>query len=416
MIGKIKISNRASFGPICAYVVGEEKEAEVLATHGVRGTSAAHMAADFDTQRALNPALGRAVMHVALAWPAEEKQMSNELMLTLTQAWMKEMKIDAAGTQWSLTRHHETSHPHGHLILNRVDNEGGTVSDQHNYRNSMDACRKLEKQYGLVSAPEVGQDKRRAVREQLPARDAAKLYVQDALSRHLPQVTSPAELVKALQRDGIGVQTNYQKQRLQAVVFEYEGHYLKGSELGRSYSGNNLAKTIEAQRDQVQQQHAAVSVAGAQYGQFGAELEAFGQAYGAHKQQAEDAVRRAQERQAQEQQAQAEQHAAEQARQGMLAREQERVQIEQRAGHILQTNPRINTIADFEAALQAQGVAVRLVEGKRRLSLQGSANEFTTTDIRPGGRPLNEQVVNQIEANNRAKPKEQTKSYDQERD
>jgi hypothetical protein len=43
-------------------------------------------------------------MHVALAWAPEEKGMSNELMLELTRAWMKEMKIDPENTQWSLER------------------------------------------------------------------------------------------------------------------------------------------------------------------------------------------------------------------------------------------------------------------------------------------------------------------------
>jgi hypothetical protein len=38
------------------------------------------------------------------------------------------------------------------LIVSRVDNDGATISDQHNYRKSMEACRTLEKQYGLVSA------------------------------------------------------------------------------------------------------------------------------------------------------------------------------------------------------------------------------------------------------------------------
>jgi hypothetical protein len=172
------------------------------------------------------------------------------------------------------------------------------VSDQHNYRHSLEACRQLEKQYGLVSAQEVSQDNRRAVREQLPERAAAKLYVQDALSRHLPHATSAEELTEAMRRDGIGVQATYQKERLQAVVFEYEGQHLKGSELGRAYSGNNLAKTIEAQQEQVQQQRTELSTAGQQYGQHRLELdlEAFGREYAAQKQQAEKAEKQAQER------------------------------------------------------------------------------------------------------------------------
>lgn len=302
MIGKVKIGK--SFGGICRYVFGEEKGAEVLVSEGVRGTSAAHMAADFNAQRELNPNLGKAVMHVALAWPAEEKeQLSNERMEEIARAYLKAMKVDPEGTQWALVRHRDQAHPHAHLIVNRVANDGATISDQHNYRNSLEACRKLEKQYGLVSAQEVSQDNRRAVREQLPERAAAKLYVQDALSRHLPHATSTEELTAALQRDGIGVQATYQKGKLQAVVFEHAGQHLKGSELGRGYSGNNLAKTLDAQRDQVQQQRAELSTAGQQYGQhrLELELEAFGREYAAQKQQAEKEQKQAQERTAPQQ-------------------------------------------------------------------------------------------------------------------
>jgi hypothetical protein len=301
MIGKVTIGK--SFSGICRYVFGEDKQAEVLTTEGVRGTSATSMAADFNAQRELHPQLGKAVMHVALAWPAEETaQLSNERMRELARAYLKEMKVDAGNTQWALVRHKDQAHPHAHLIVNRVDNDGATISDQHNYRNSLEACRKLEKQYGLVSAQEVSQDNRRAQREELPARAAAKLYVQDALSRHLPHATSTEELTEALQRDGIGVQAKYQKGQLQAVVFEHEGQYLKGSELSRAYSGNNLAKTIEAQREQVQQQRVALSTAGQAYGQHRLELdlEVFGREYAAQKQQAEQEQAEKAQKQAQE--------------------------------------------------------------------------------------------------------------------
>ena len=295
MIGKVKIGK--SFGGICRYVFAEDKQAEVLTAEGVRGTSAAVMAADFNAQRELNPNLGRAVMHVALAWPPGEA-LSNDQMAELARAYLTEMKVDPEGTQWALVRHKDQAHPHAHLIVNRVDNAGATVSDQHNYRQSMEACRKLEKQYGLVSAQEVSQDNRRAQREELPARAAAKLYVQDALSRHLPHATTTEELTEAMQRDGIRVQATYQKGQLQAVVFEHEGHHLKGSEVGRAYSGKHLAETIAAQREQVQQQRAELSTAGEQYGQhrLALDLEAFGREYAAQQQQAEREQKQAQER------------------------------------------------------------------------------------------------------------------------
>lgn len=300
MIGKVKIGR--SFGGICRYVFEEDKQAEVLAAEGVRGMSAASMTADFNAQRELNPNLGRAVLHVALAWaPGEE--LSNAHMVELARAYLTEMKVDPEGTQWALVRHRDQAHPHAHLIVNRIDHDGATVSDQHNYQNSINACRKLEKQYGLVSAQEVSQDNRRAQREELPARAAAKLYVQDALSRHLPHATSPEELTDAMRRDGIGVQATYQKGWLQAVVFEHAGQHLKGSEVGRAYSGKHLAETIAAQRNQVAQQRAELGAAGEQYGQhrLALNLEAFGREYAAQQHRAENDRKQAQERTAAQQ-------------------------------------------------------------------------------------------------------------------
>ena len=294
MIGDILISDNPSFGHICAYVAGETKKAEVLATHGVRETSWADMAEDFDVQKADNPKLTRAVMHVALAWSPRDQAISNELMVELTRAWMTGMNIDPDNTQWSLTRHNNTKHPHGHLVINRVDNDGRTIPDKKNYDKTVEVCRKLEKQYGLVNAKEAGLDTRRAKREELPKRDAAKLYVQDSESRHEPHAAYDHELLAAMKSDGINAQTKYQGGKLQAVVFEYQGYYFKGSELGRECSGNNLAKTIDAQRDSVLAERAAVSAAAQRVGKVSAGLKAFLQPYGAQKQADEKAAQQAQ--------------------------------------------------------------------------------------------------------------------------
>ena len=292
MIGEILISNNPSFDHICAYVAREEKEGEILAVNGVRDTSAADMAEDFDVQRELRPKLGRAVMHVALAWPPEEKAMSNALMLELTLAWMKEMKIDPENTQWSLTRHNDKKHPHGHLIINRVDNDGAVVSDQKNYNKSVAACRKLEKQYGLVNAKEAGQATRRAAPEKLSGRELAKLYVQDSESRHKPLAATPEEMLAAMKADGIKSQATYGPDgKLRTVVYEYQGHHFKGSELGRECSGGNVATTIDEQRDNVLAQRKAGSAAVQQVGQSGAGLEAFFEAFGAQANAAEKADR-----------------------------------------------------------------------------------------------------------------------------
>lgn len=296
MIGEILISDKASFGPICAYVAQESKEGEVLAAHGVRDTSWADMAADFDAQKADNPQLTRAVMHVALAWSPEDQAISNALMVELARAWMTEMKIDPENTQWSLTRHNDRNHQHGHLIINRVADDGRTIPDKKNFDQSVAACRKLEQQYGLVNAKEAGQDtlraKVRATPEAVPERDRAVLHIKDSESRHRPLVARPEELFAAMKRDGIHADAKYQKGKLVAVTYEYQGHFVKGSELGRECSGNNVAKSIEAQREGVLARREGLSTGVAPLGQLVAALEGLGQQVGAYKREADEKAAR----------------------------------------------------------------------------------------------------------------------------
>lgn len=298
MVGDILITDNPAFDHICAYVAGETKKAEVLATHGVRDTSWADMAEDFNVQKADNPKLTRAVMHVALAWSPQDQAISNELMVELTRAWMIGMKIDPDNTQWSLTRHNNTKHPHGHLVINRVGNDGRTIPDNKDYEKSVTVCRKLEEKYGLVKAKEAGLDTRRAKREELPERDAAKLHVQDSESRHKPLAAYEHELLSAMKQDGIKSEATYGPDgKLRTVVYEYQGHYFKGSELGRECSGNNVAKTIDAQRESVLAERAALNAAVEQAGQSGTGLEAFFAAIGAQANAAEKAERDASARQ-----------------------------------------------------------------------------------------------------------------------
>jgi hypothetical protein len=53
----------------------------------------------------------------------------------------------------------------------------------------------------------------------------------------------------------------------------------------------------------------------------------------------------------------------------------------------------------MDEALKRAGVDVWMVEGKRRMALTGSENEFSTADIRPGGKGIGELVSERITMN-----------------
>lgn len=256
MIGKVKVNQ--SFGAMCQYVFQEktpDKGAEVLAAHGVRTDSAAHMATDFDAVRALRPGLGKAVLHVALAFPVEEKEkVTNEVMGRIAHDYLKELKIDPENTQWAVVRHQDKDHPHMHLVVNRVDLDGQTISDQFIRSRSVDVCKRIEQAYGLIVADQVGRKQALEIgptpaqgkattpkEEQLAEWSRARQDIGRALGYVAGQARSFDELREALRPRGIELALTRRKDGSPAgVVFAQDGHRVKGSQVGREYSAGHL--------------------------------------------------------------------------------------------------------------------------------------------------------------------------------
>jgi Relaxase/Mobilisation nuclease domain len=260
MIGKIL--RHPDFAALSSYVLrGELKQPEVLAASGVRTSSAGEMAADFELQRSLRPRLRQALEHVALAWPPGEKDKltDNDVMVRAAKLYMEERGIDPATTQWVLVRHHDQEHPHCHLLLNRVTDNGQVLPDSQSHRNSAAACRKVEAAMGFVDAAQLGRTARLKQAEQgeLPVdvakRVQCKDYIRQALEKHLPAATTVRELREALATEGVRMKATLQQGgQLQAVVFEadaYPGLHVKGSEVAREYSGVGLRKNLDAQAE-----------------------------------------------------------------------------------------------------------------------------------------------------------------------
>lgn len=80
-------------------------------------------------QSLLNPKLSKSVGHISLAFSSDDKErLTDHLIKQLAKEYMKAMKIE--DTQYIVVRHNNTSHPHCHIVFNRVDNNGKTISDK----------------------------------------------------------------------------------------------------------------------------------------------------------------------------------------------------------------------------------------------------------------------------------------------
>ncbi len=60
---------------------------------------------------------------------------------------MKRMGI--VNTQYIVCRHTDREHQHLHIVANRVDNDGNTISDRNDAIRNVAVCKALTREYGL---------------------------------------------------------------------------------------------------------------------------------------------------------------------------------------------------------------------------------------------------------------------------
>nr|WP_248282141.1 relaxase/mobilization nuclease domain-containing protein [Mucilaginibacter robiniae] len=222
---------------------------------GIRTDNIKHTIADFNMQRKLNPGLGQAVGHIALSWsPNDEDKLSDEVMTGIALEYLQKMKID--NTQVLLVRHQDKVHPHVHIIYNRVNYEGKTISDNFQRQKSAKICKALTLKYGFYLA----QDKKQVNRQQLKGADQVKYELHDKIKAVSKGVTTMEELKRELAKQGLGMLFKYKSgtTEVQGISFSEGKYKFKGSEIDRSLSYGKLSSQLVEQAQQKEalaQQH-----------------------------------------------------------------------------------------------------------------------------------------------------------------
>ncbi len=100
--------------------------------------------------RSLRPNLNRYAYHTSLNFPNEDQaQLSNGKLLAIALDYLQANGF--TNNQYMIFRHHDSNHPHLHLLVNRISFDGTVVSDSNNYRKSEKILRELEYRYNLIS-------------------------------------------------------------------------------------------------------------------------------------------------------------------------------------------------------------------------------------------------------------------------
>lgn len=262
MIAKVRLGR--SFSGVVRYFfdghhddLHANKQAEILASNGVRLGSIDQMIADFNRHRLINPDLGVAVWHTALSFHAEDTpKLTQPVLIGLAEEYMKGLKLDPQNVQWLLVKHNDTDHPHVHLLMSRVDFDGLTIDRSFSKKRSRKAVTQIARRHGLT----VAEDRKRPnyqyqkplTNEQIETQTA----IRQAIDEELPYCSILPELAQRLASHGIHAHFQRRKQKgdegpITGVVFERNGQFVRGSRLGEGYSAGALNERLRSGPAQV---------------------------------------------------------------------------------------------------------------------------------------------------------------------
>lgn len=239
MIAKIK--KRNDFKGIIDYQIDDKKQAKIIDSEGVRIGNTDDTIASFEMQLALSPNVRNPVYHIALNFSKEDHdKLTDEKMVEIMKEYMRKMGI--SNTQYIAVRHFDKEHPHLHLCINRIDNDGKIISDKYDLVRSGKICKELTKKYNLHFA----QGKEEVNRDRLRGADKAKYQIYDSLVVNIPKSRNWKELETRLNKEGIDVIFKYRGKTndIQGIIFAKNGYYFTGSKIDRSMSYGKISKQM----------------------------------------------------------------------------------------------------------------------------------------------------------------------------
>lgn len=239
-----KIIKGTSFSGVLAYILGkQEGKARVLYAEGVRRDVSPHeIANDFALQASMRPNVKKPVCHTILSFSAKDaERLNDQTMNNLALQYLH--KMGYGDTQYLIVRHLDREHPHVHICINRIDNNGKTISDSNEKYHSTKVCKELTEANHL----KWGEGKEAVKRNRLRGNDRLRYEIFDTIKAVLPRCQNWDELSSALRRQGIDIQfkTKGQADQVEGVLFSRDGVSFSGSHIDRSCSYSKLSFALE---------------------------------------------------------------------------------------------------------------------------------------------------------------------------
>lgn len=246
-----KIIKGADFGGVINYMLSkQEGKAMLLASNNIGFTDRKLCAHEFALQASMRPNVQKPVCHTILSFSANDAdQLIDDVMIKIANEYLE--KMDYGNTQSLIVRLSDRQHPHLHICINRIGNDGKTISDRNEKYRSTKICRELTERYGLT----LGEGKKAVNRHRLRGEDKLRYEILDGIKAVLPKSNNWKDFVTDLNKQGIVTRfkTKGNTDVVQGIIFEKNGCSFCGSKIDRSCSFPRLNAEIERNIQQAQQ-------------------------------------------------------------------------------------------------------------------------------------------------------------------
>ena len=248
-----KIIKGADFGGVINYMLSkQEGKAMVLASNNIGFTDQNLCVHEFVLQASMRPNVQKPVCHTILSFSANDAdQLTDDVMIKIANEYLE--KMGYGNTQSLIVRHSDRQHPHLHICINRIGNDGKTISDRNEKYRSTKICRELTERYGLT----LGEGKKAVNRHRLRGEDKLRYEIFDAIKTALLHSKNWKDFVADLERQDIATRfkTKGNTDVVQGIIFKKNGCSFSGSKIDRSCSFSRLNAEIERNSHKQEQIH-----------------------------------------------------------------------------------------------------------------------------------------------------------------
>ena len=238
-----KIIKGTNFSGVVSYMLSKrEGQVKVLQANGVRSSLPNDIAHDFNLQASMRQNVHKPVCHTILSFSTHDSErLTDATMVRIANEYLH--KMGYGDTQSLIVRPSDRHHPHLHICINRIGNNGKTISDHNEKYRSTKICRELTERYGLT----IGEGKQEVNRSRLRGEDKLRYEIFDTIKSILLQSQTWKDFVARLEQQGITTRfkTKGNTDVVQGIIFEKDGCSFSGSKIDRTCSFSRLNAEIE---------------------------------------------------------------------------------------------------------------------------------------------------------------------------